>query len=209
MWTVPRTTVEPGQPAPDFTLPAADREGTVSLAEYRGRPVLLTLFRGLYCPFCRHQIARLATTAEKLREHGVETLGVVATAADRARLYFRYRQARIPLAADPDLVTHRAYGVPGIPVTEELGQALDEIALRFAREHGLPATPGTAHKDINAIDGYQPTVEDQAEFDRHQAQLTAQFLIDRQGVVRWSNVERAPSQFPSDAELLATVIARG
>ena len=209
MWTVPRTTVEPGQQAPDFTLPAADREGTVSLAEYRGRPVLLTLFRGLYCPFCRHQIARLATTAEKLRAPGVETLGVVATAADRARLYFRYRQARIPLAADPDLVTHRAYGVPGIPVTEELGQALDEIALRFAREQGLAATPGTAHKDINAIDGYQPTAEDQAEFDRHQAQLTAQFLIDRQGVVRWSNVERAPSQFPSDAELLATVTARG
>ena len=101
------------------------------------------------------------------------------------------------------------YGVPGIPVTEELGQALDEIALRFAREHGLAATPGTAHRDINAIDGYQPTAEDQAEFDRHQAQLTAQFLIDRQGVVRWSNVERAPSQFPSDAELLATVTARG
>ena len=38
-----------GEPAPDFTLPAADREGTVSLAEYRDRgPVLLALFRGLY-----------------------------------------------------------------------------------------------------------------------------------------------------------------
>jgi peroxiredoxin len=191
--------------APDFTLPAADREGTVSLAEYRGRPVLLTLFRGLYCPFCRHQIARLATTAEKLRRHGVETLGVVATAADRARLYFRFHQARIPLAADPDLVTHRAYGVPGVPMTAELGQALNELALAFAREHGLPATPGTAHDDINAIDGYRPTAEDQADFDRHQAQLTAQFLVDREGVVRWRNIERALAEFPSDGELLATV----
>ncbi len=41
--------VQTGEPAPDFTLPAADREGTVSLADYRGRsPVLLALFRGLY-----------------------------------------------------------------------------------------------------------------------------------------------------------------
>ena len=202
---MPRAPVEPGQNAPAFTLPAADREGTVSLVEYRGRPVLLALFRGLYCPFCRHQIARLATTAEKLRGHGVETLGVVATAADRARLYFRFHQARITLAADPDLVTHRAYGVPSVPMTAELGQALNELAFDFAREHGLPAKPSTAHDDINAIDDYRPTAEDRAEFERHQAQLTAQFLIDREGVVRWRNIERAPAEFPSDAELLATV----
>jgi peroxiredoxin len=44
-----RPPVRPGEPAPDFTLPAANREGTVSLAEYRGRsPVLLALYRGLY-----------------------------------------------------------------------------------------------------------------------------------------------------------------
>jgi peroxiredoxin len=38
-----------GEPAPDFALPAAHGDGTVSLADYRGRsPVLLALFRGLY-----------------------------------------------------------------------------------------------------------------------------------------------------------------
>ena len=41
--------LQPGERAPDFTVPAADREGAVSLAEYRSRgPVLLALFRGLY-----------------------------------------------------------------------------------------------------------------------------------------------------------------
>jgi peroxiredoxin len=41
--------LEPGDPAPSFTLPAAHGEGTVSLADYRGRsPLLLALFRGLY-----------------------------------------------------------------------------------------------------------------------------------------------------------------
>ena len=44
-----QASVQPGEPAPDFTLPAADREGFVSLGDYRGRrPVLLALFRGLY-----------------------------------------------------------------------------------------------------------------------------------------------------------------
>ena len=41
--------VQVGEPAPDFTLPAADREGFVSLSDYRGRnAVLLALFRGIY-----------------------------------------------------------------------------------------------------------------------------------------------------------------
>ncbi|MFZ1061597.1 MAG: hypothetical protein WAP47_20685 [Candidatus Rokuibacteriota bacterium] len=49
MMTEPFRTLEPGDPAPGFTLPAANGEGTVSLADYRGRsPLLVALFRGLY-----------------------------------------------------------------------------------------------------------------------------------------------------------------
>jgi peroxiredoxin len=44
-----RAPVGPGEPAPDIVLPSAHGEGTVSLADYRGRsPVLVALFRGLY-----------------------------------------------------------------------------------------------------------------------------------------------------------------
>lgn len=44
-----RPPVQPGEPAPDFTVPAANRDGSVSLGDYRGRsPVLLALYRGLY-----------------------------------------------------------------------------------------------------------------------------------------------------------------
>src|SRR2546426_10263656 len=119
-----------GMPAPDFTLPAIGYDGTVSLADYRGRaPVLLALFRGLYCPFCRRAIAQLGITRDKLRGLGVETLGVVATKTENARLYFRLRPTRLPLAADPELVTHRAYGLPRPPVTPELLQALETLPL--------------------------------------------------------------------------------
>ena len=41
--------LEPGDRAPDFTLPAINREGVVSLGDFRGkRPVFLGLFRGLH-----------------------------------------------------------------------------------------------------------------------------------------------------------------
>jgi peroxiredoxin len=47
--TETRPPLAPGEPAPGFVLPSGHGEGTVSLADYRGRsPVLVALFRGLY-----------------------------------------------------------------------------------------------------------------------------------------------------------------
>lgn len=41
--------LRPGDSAPHFTLPAVNRDGKVSLDDYRGRsPVLVGLFRGLH-----------------------------------------------------------------------------------------------------------------------------------------------------------------
>ena len=45
----PRPPLQPGEQAPDFTMPAAHQVGSVSLADFRGKsPLLLALFRGLY-----------------------------------------------------------------------------------------------------------------------------------------------------------------
>ena len=92
--------VQPGEQAPPFTLPRADREGTVSLADYQGKALFLGMFRGVSCAFCRRAIAQLYPTAEQLRLLGVETLGIVATDPGNARLYFRYRPTRLAVAAD-------------------------------------------------------------------------------------------------------------
>jgi peroxiredoxin len=90
-----RSPVEPGEPAPEFELPEASGRGSVSLAQYRGKsPVYLALFRGLYCSFCRRQIVMLGSIAPKLQAAGIQTVGVVATEPERARLYFRYRPPR-------------------------------------------------------------------------------------------------------------------
>ena len=110
-----RPPIKPGEWALDFALSRADQEGTVSVADYRGRsPLLLSFFRGLYCAFCRRAIWRRHLTNNKLRALDVETLGVVATTPENARRYFRYRPAHSALAADPDLTALRAYGFPKV-----------------------------------------------------------------------------------------------
>ena len=131
--------LQPGEAAPEFTLPAVHRDGTVSLSDYRGRcPVLLAIFVGLYCPFCRRNIVQLGTTREKLGAAGVETLAVVATELDNARLYFKYRPARVAIAADPALHTHRSFGLPRAKVTNELMRAIETVPINPTHD---PAGP--------------------------------------------------------------------
>jgi peroxiredoxin len=203
-----RPHLQPGDRAPGFTLPAADREGEISLGEYHGHtPVFLALFRGLYCPFCRRQLTQLNRTAGWLTGRGIPTLAVVATPAERARQYFRYRPLRFPVAADPDLNTHHAYGFWERPFTPRLEQMAEEAALDFAREVGLSARLGRASEAIRTFDGFEAVESDQRDFDRQQAMVIGQLLIDREGLVRWINVEHRAGVLPSEQQLTEAIAA--
>jgi len=210
----PRPPLQPGEPAPDFTLPAIDREGTVSLADYRGkRPLLLALFRGVYCAFCRRNIAQMGLTREKLLTAGVETLGIVATRPEHARLYFRFHPTRVPLAADPEMITHRAYGVPKPPVTPELMQAVQSVRINPTGELPEPLPIVEAGSVLDRLHGFEPTETDRDDEQRQFPQLVGQFLVDRGGIVRWAYIECAKEglaglgKFPTDEELLAAARA--
>jgi hypothetical protein len=151
---------------------------------------------------------QLQTTAEKLRQVGVETLGIVGSAVERVRFYLRFRPIRCALGADPDLTAHRAYGLPQSPVTPELWGAVESASEKLARELGVEVPESGAREAIGRLDGFEATDSERGEGERHQAQFTGQFLVDRDGIVRWSNIECAKEglagidKFPSDEELL-------
>ena len=214
-----RSPVQPGEPAPDFVLPTVDRDGTVSLADYLGKTsVLLATMRGLYCAFCRRHIAQLGFTRQKLQSLGVDVLAIVATQPERARLYYRFRPVGVPLAADPDLTTHRAYGVPNRALTPEITQVVASKYVDLARELKIPtADVAEIRSALCRRDGFEPqTAEQQDRRDwsqRYGAQFVGQFLVDREGIVRWVNIEGATEglsgleKFPTDEEYLAAARA--
>ena len=66
-----RPPLQVNETAPDFTLPLVNGDGTVSLSDYRGkRAVLLAIFRGLNCAFCRRHIVQLGSFQPKLLDAG-------------------------------------------------------------------------------------------------------------------------------------------
>ncbi|MBI4591255.1 MAG: redoxin domain-containing protein [Candidatus Rokubacteria bacterium] len=212
--SVTRPPVQPGEPAPEFSLPSAQQERMISLADYRGRAVLLALYRGLYCPLCRRHVTQLDDARLKLHEAGIETLGIFAAKAERARLYFRFRPLRVAVAADPELSTHRAYGLPNLPLTPEVLQIVGAKAAELAREQGIDAPPEQALEAANrAVEGYELETADFEDLRRHQTQFVGQFLIDRDGIVRWANIEGGTRgvagliSYPTIEELVAAARA--
>ena len=125
--------LQPGDPAPNIVLDAITRDGKISLDDFRGHsPILVGLFRGLHCPFCRRHLAAQAQIDSALREKGVESLVVVNTPIERARLYFRYHPLpNLLAAADPERTAHRAFGLP----TLEFGGGRHRLAAQDRHEH--------------------------------------------------------------------------
>ena len=212
--------LEPGDRGPDFTLPAVNHEGVVSLGDFREkRPVLLGLFRGLHCPFCRRQLVQLAAMQEQLKRAGVETLAVVNTTLDRARLYFKYRPTRVLLAADPEAGTHRLFGVPALELGEVSGWPLRATPEEFGAvrinptgELAAALQPMEANDELNRREGFQLTEVDQQILAAHGTQLVGHFLIDREGIIRWTHIEAWErmtdlGKFPTEAEILAAARA--
>jgi hypothetical protein len=165
---------------------------------------------------------QLGTTQDKLKAVGVETMAVVNTPLERARLYFKYRPARVLLAADPEAETHRAFRVPaGVVVEDEaaaswpesatMGQLL-AVQMNPTGELPVPQNPFAAMETLNKKDGFEPTETDQQIAAAHGTQMTGHFLIGRDGIIRWLQIEAAErigdlSKFPTDEEIVAAARA--
>jgi len=218
--------LRPGEPAPDFSLPAANFEGMLSLAGLRGRPFLIGFFRGLHCPFCRRQVVQLDAVQPTLREAGIETLAVINTPLQRARMYFRHRPTAVTLLSDPDCLTHRAFGVPHIEFAPEGSSEAPQWPYQASMEQFMaarinptgelpePVQPMEGNVALNARDGFVMEEADHAILANHATQLGGHFRVDADGIVRWVQIE-APngpnslSIFPTQAELIAAATHLG
>jgi thioredoxin-dependent peroxiredoxin len=104
--------LSPGDPAPDFTL-ESDTGEQVSLADLRGRKVVVYFYPAAMTPGCTKQACDFSESLDSLRGAGYEVLGVSKDAPAKLAK-FRERDAlTLTLLSDTDLTTHRAYGAYG------------------------------------------------------------------------------------------------
>jgi peroxiredoxin len=100
-----------GAPAPEFRLRTTPDQ-SVSLSEFRGRPVVLCFYPADWSPVCGDQLVLYNETLSEFRRHNAAILGVSVDGVWCHVAFAKDRKLRFPLLSDfePKGAVARAYG---------------------------------------------------------------------------------------------------
>ena len=106
------TRLAPGDKAPAFTLPDADGN-KVSLADYKGRRVVVYFYPAASTPGCTKQACDFRDNLHDLNDAGFDVVGI---SPDKPEKLAKFRDAEgltFPLLSDPDRKVLTAWGAYG------------------------------------------------------------------------------------------------
>src|SRR5207237_9452795 len=106
------TPLPPGTRAPDFELPSTPDQ-TVSLADFRGQPVILAFYPEDWSPVCSDQMALYQEVLPEFQKFDAELLGISVDGIWRHLAFAKDRNLHFPLLSDfePKGEVARAYHV--------------------------------------------------------------------------------------------------
>ena len=98
------------EPAPEFTLPTNTGDGKVSLADYRGKWVVLYFYPKDFTSGCTLEARRFQQDLPKYNDKNVQILGVSVDDVDSHAEFCESEGLKFPLLADTDGKVSKAYG---------------------------------------------------------------------------------------------------
>lgn len=104
--------LQPGDPAPDFALPDADGK-RVSLADHRGRKVIVYFYPAALTPGCTKQACDFTDNLDLLAGKGYDVIGVSPDKPEKLAKFRDKEELRVTLVGDPEKETLTAYGAFG------------------------------------------------------------------------------------------------
>ena len=172
-----RHALQAGQAAPNFTLPDAGGQPQTLATLLAQGPVVLTFYRGNWCPYCHVQLRAYQEALPALARYGATLVAVSPQTPDFTGLTASEKALTFPVLSDVGNVVARqyglAYGVGADVATTLRGVGIDLAAFNGTHDDELP--------------------------------LTATFLIDTAGRVAWAEVEANFKHRPDPAAILAAL----
>lgn len=98
------------QPAPEFTLPTNTGNGQVSLANYRGKWVVLYFYPQDFTSGCTLEARRFQQDLPKYLDKNTQIIGISADSVDSHAKFCDSEGLKFPLLADTDGKVSKAYG---------------------------------------------------------------------------------------------------
>jgi peroxiredoxin len=169
-----------GDHAPNFTLPDA-RGKSVTLADLLVQgPVVVTFYRGEWCPYCNVQLRGLQAALPHFHELGASLVAISPQAPDHGLTITEKDELTFPVLSDLDQEVIRAYRIQ-FTLTGDL----EDLQVNVFQND--PATQNADHT--------------------RSLPVPATFVIDRDGIVRAAFVSADWRYRPGPAEIIAALKA--
>jgi peroxiredoxin len=152
----PKEALQPGTSAPDFQLQSAPDE-TVTLADFRGFPLVMAFYPADWSPVCTDQMALYNEIHSEFERFDATIVGISVDSTWCHAAFARDRNLRFPLLADfhPKGAVAQSYGV----YNEEIG--MSERALFVLDGEGVISWSYVSPIGVNpGADGILAALED-------------------------------------------------
>lgn len=161
-------------PAPTFELKDADGV-TVRLSDLLANgPVVLSFYRGVWCPYCNLDLRELEMYAGRIRSAGASLVAITPQTAANSRRLIADHDLSFPVLSDPGNAVADRYG---------LRYRLPDYLIDLYRQLGV---------DLRAFnDDGSGTLP-----------MPARFIVDRQGQIRYAEASADYTRRPEPEELL-------
>ncbi|KAB1979033.1 peroxiredoxin-like family protein [Streptomyces triticiradicis] len=170
-----------GEPAPRFTLPSATG-AMVALDDLLAEgPVVLTFYRGAWCPYCNLALRALQSRHADIAARGARLAAVSPQIPDESLTLTEKHGLAFEVLSDPGSDTAERYGL-AFDLSDELAAVYDKLGFDLQR--------------VN--DGHPRTLP-----------LPATYVIDRNGVIRWAFVDTDYTARAEPADVIAALDALG
>jgi peroxiredoxin len=160
--TVAKQAVTTGNHAPDFTLPSVTDEPVTLYDILSNGPVVLSFYRGGWCPFCNLELQALQSRLPEIRALGATLIAISPETPDNSLTAIEKHQLEFQVLSDTGNKTARQYG---------LLFSVDEEMRPLYLKWGL---------DVPASNGD----------DSWELPVPATYVIDSNGVVRAAHVDK-------------------
>lgn len=165
--------------APEFLLPNA-RGGATSLSELLARgPVVLSFYRGGWCPFCNLEFRALHDKLPEMQSLGATLVGISPETVAVSQQTVRDHRLRFEVLCDEGNRAARDYG---------LVMVVDEAIRPYYAQWGI---------DIPAANGDES----------FELPVPATYVIDQSGIIRAAHVDKDYTKRMEPAEIVAALQA--
>jgi peroxiredoxin len=149
-----------GDPAPAFTLPTYDGAPVSSAECLRSGPLVVTFYRGLWCPYCERDLRDVARAMASIAALGASFVAVCR-----------------PRAPGPDSAADHQLSL-GFPVLEdEAGDVAVQFGIRWSAEDSRLIERALG-LDLATFGGTEPWI----------VPMQARFAIDRHGIIAFAEL---------------------